>query len=300
MQTRNPFFSLRNFHPHRACKGLLAALLTGFLTACGAPTIQTTPAQAGPCETAYTAAAQAQTHTAPGNPLPVRYFSAGNASLSWSKAASLCPSQFDIDTMRAASARWTQASLAPLFGFSLPGADAETLNLDNVVALNIDDEALNGVALAEDRAGFEVGVLSARGSDGASLLLSDNHHSVASRLIALRHTQTGTNETDSSQGAASGNTSADPRQKVYDVANLINNPQVINDPSTGLRAPTMATVEMNCARESVTAVAKTHPSASTKHNATDKSLTALSDLAASRAYYALTLGYPAFDKALFK
>ncbi|WEV72076.1 hypothetical protein [Bifidobacterium sp. ESL0790] len=285
------------------------------MAACTAPTIQTTPTQAGPCETAYTAASQAQAHAAPGNPLPVRYFSAGNASLGWSEAAAQCPSQFDMDTMRAAQARWTQATMAPLFGFAAPGADAETMNLDNVVALNIDDEALNGVALAEDRAGFEVQVLTARGSDGASLLLSDNHHSVASRLISLRQglgETNGANKTSGSDGssgtagaggtadASGGNVSADPRQKVYDVTNLINNPQIIDDPSTGLRAPTMAVVEMNCARESVDAVAKTHPSASTKRNATDKSLAALSDLAASRAYYALTLGYPAFDEALFK
>ncbi|WEV42350.1 hypothetical protein OZX57_02450 [Bifidobacterium sp. ESL0682] len=271
------------------------------LAGCNAPRIESQTEQAGPCRSAYVDAVAATSHTTAGHPFIDRYLSAGNAAQDWRDAATLCSSQFSVYTMKSAQMQWLQQSLSPLVGANPTHSDAALANLNNVVALRVDNDALASMALAEDRAGFEIGVLAAKDVNNATLQLSDDHKAVASRLISL--------ETEGTSSAV--DTFTDPREKVYDVSNLLAHPDTIADPSTGLQAPTVAVAEMDCARESLTALSNTLPtsdrakndentSKDSRNTGSSKSLAVLSDLISSRIDLALSSGYPAFDAALYQ
>ncbi|WEV68997.1 hypothetical protein OZX73_06935 [Bifidobacterium sp. ESL0775] len=300
MKTRGIFPSLLNFLGRRVLPSATIMAFALPLAACNAPRIESPVESAGPCRTTYISAATVTTNATEGNPFIARYLAAGDAAQSWRQAATLCPSQFSVYTMKSAQMQWLQQSLSPIVGASPTHAKAALANLNDIVALNVSNDALASMALAEDRAGFEIEVLAARGVGGATLQLSDDHKAIASRLISL--------EAKDSSAAAAPN---DPRQKVYDVGNLLAHPDTITDPSTGLQAPTVAVAEMNCARESLTALANTFPTSNTAKNngsrdktprstGSSKSLAVLSDLISSRIYLALSLGYPAFDHALYE
>lgn len=303
MQTRRVFSSLRNFLSRRVLPGAAIAAFIVPLAACNAPRLESPIETAGPCKTAYTNAASANSHTTAGNPFIDRYLSAGNAVAAWRDAATLCPSQFSVYTMKSAQTQWLQQSLSPLVGTNPTHTDAALANLDDIVALNVSNDTLGSLALAEDRAGFAVEFLAAKGIDNATLQLSDDHKAVASRLISLETRDTGTTDAPN-----------DPREKVYDVANLLAHPDVIDDPSTGLQASTLAVTEMDCARESLTALSQALPVSNTDDSSTSagstsktsrsesssKTLAVLADLISSRIYLALSLGYPAFDAALYE
>ncbi|WEV47189.1 hypothetical protein OZX62_02580 [Bifidobacterium sp. ESL0690] len=258
---------------------------------------------AGPCKSAYTNAVSASSHTSAGNPFIDRYLSAGNAAQTWHDAATLCPSQFSVYTMKSAQMQWLQQNLSPLVGANPTHADAALANLNDIVALNVNNDTLGSLAKAEDRAGFAIEALAAKDVDHATLQLSDDHKAIASRLISLETRETG--------DASAPN---DPREKVYDVANLIAHPDTITDPSTGLQASTVAVIEMDCARESFTALTQALPVSNTdnssasadstskrsRNESSSKSLAMLADLISSRIYLALSLGYPAFDAALYE
>ncbi|WEV64456.1 hypothetical protein [Bifidobacterium sp. ESL0732] len=245
----------------------------------------------------------ANSHTTAGNPFIDRYLSAGNAVAAWQEAATLCSSQFSVYTMKSAQMEWLQESLSSIVGANPTHADAALANLDDIVALNVSNDTLGSLALAEDRAGFAIEFLAANDIDNATLQLSDNHKAVASRLISLETRDAGATDTPN-----------DPREKVYDVANLLAHPDVITDPSTGLQASTVAVTEMDCARESLTALSQTLPvsktddssggtgstSKSSRNESSSKTLAVLTDLVSSRIYLALSLGYPAFDTALYE
>lgn len=305
MQTRRNFSSLRNFLDRRVFPVAAIAALALPLAACNAPRIESPVEQAGPCRAAYSNAVSATSHTTAGHPFIDRYLSAGNAAQAWRYASTVCSSQFSVYAMKSTQMQWLQKSLSPLVGANPVFPNAALANLNNVIALRANNTTLGALALAEDRAGFEIEVLAARGVPHATLQLSDNHKAIAARLISLE----AANTTDPSQ-------TSDPRQKVYDVANLIAHPDTIMDPSTGLQASTVSVVEMDCARESLIALQQALPvsnkaddasssaaddtSKSQRSESSSKSLAVLSDLIASRAYLALSLGYPAFDNALFE
>ncbi|MDF7640465.1 hypothetical protein PT279_02510 [Bifidobacterium sp. ESL0784] len=273
------------------------------LAACNAPRIESPVESAGPCKTAYTNAVSATSHTTTGNPFIDRYLSAGNAVKSWREAATLCPSQFSVYTMKSAQMQWLQHNLSVLVGATATQPNPALANLDNIFALRVSNDTLASMALAEDRAGFEIQILAAKGAGNATLQLSDDHKAVASRLISL--------EIKDADVTAAPN---DPREKVYDVANLIAHPNTITDPSTGLQASTVAVSEMNCARESLAALSRALPvsksddssvgndnsSQNQKTESSGKTLAVLADLISSRIYFALSLGYPAFDAALYE
>ncbi|WEV75755.1 hypothetical protein [Bifidobacterium sp. ESL0800] len=304
MQTRRVFSSLRNFLSRRVLPGIAIAAFIIPLSACNAPRIESPVESAGPCKVAYTNAVIDNAHAIAGNPFIDRYLSAGNAAKSWREAATLCPSQFSVYTMKSAQMQWLQRNLSSLVDAPAAQPDAALASLDNIVALNIGNDTLGSLALAEDRAGFEIELLAAKGIDNATLQLSDDHKAIASRLISLE-----------TRDAGAANAPNDPREKVYDVANLVAHPDTITDPSTGLRASTVAVAEMNCARESLTALSQALPEASESDDSaagtgsnpnnprtesSSKSLAVLSELISSRIYLALSLGYPAFDAALYE
>ncbi|MBW3093855.1 hypothetical protein KIH75_00520 [Bifidobacterium sp. 64T4] len=130
-------------------------------------------------------------------------------------------------------------------------------------------------AVYEDRAGFSLGVLAARGVAGATLAASDAHKTAAQRLFSL-------------SGA-----SADPRQKVYEVDHLIASPNTIDDPANKIETSTVAAIEMNCARSYLEALS------GSKHTSR-ATLAWLADAATAHVWHAFELGYPLFDAALLE
>jgi hypothetical protein len=298
MQTGQIFSLLQNSLGRRILASATAIVTMLSLAACDSPRLESQAEQAGPCRSAYSNAMRSTSRTMAGNPFAARYLSAGDAAQAWKEAAASCPAQFGIYTMKSVQMQWIQTNLAPLTGVSSTvHPNAENANLNEVVALSLDNKTIGDVALAEDRAGFETEVLAAKGVNGATLRLSDDHKAVAARLISIEPHE-----------GMSNTRVEDPRQKVYDTNNLLAHPDVITDPSTDLQAPTIAVVEMDCARESLTALASaltvSGDDDGTKHRdnvtggATGTSLAVLSDLISSRAYLALSEGYPATDAAL--
>ncbi|WP_143242387.1 hypothetical protein [Bifidobacterium bohemicum] len=247
---------------------------------------------------------------APGNPTAARYLAGSAAARTWLDVAANCPSRFGEGVMKSAQLRHTSDIWAQKSGFATSPVNEAHENLNEIARLDVPDEALTQMALAEDRAGFEVGVLAARNNPDATLALSDAHKAVAERLISL--------------AGGDGRTGADdPRRKVYNVSALLAHPYAIEDPATKLTAPTLAVIEMICARADVEALNDTTgkngkaapsskpstPGSPTTHPASPDNQSSVEDptatvklatLIASRAYFAMTLGYPATDAALFK
>lgn len=266
-----------------------------------------------PCESAYSTATEAMsTLRADGwQPLGARYAAALTAQDQWIDVAAECADRFDEGTIRAAQSRYLFRSVAGRLGIETGGnttlSDVSALSGTDV--LDIAGTVLDGMALAEDRAGFSVEILTARGASGASLALSNGHKTTGERLISLA----GTKPTD------------DPRQKVYEVGTLLANPVTATDPANGLRASTLAVVEANCAREELAAVSgetgqtgtdeasgassdsgtgsgdseSSESSASSDTATRADALRALARLIGSRLDLAFETGYPATDHALF-
>lgn len=91
---------------------------------------------------------------------------------------------------------------------------------------------------------------------------------------------------------------------------MLAHPDTMLDSATGLTAPTDATIEMNCARSEITAIAGSSNAANdhsqsrvtNAKQSTDsraQSLGVLAGLIADRVKLALDWGYPSFDEALF-
>ena len=146
------------------------------------------------------------------------------------------------------------------------------------------------MAVAEDRAGFAIEVLAARGQTaGATLALSDMHKTAGQQLVALAN---GNFDDSGAQSSSSGQN--DPRQKVYAIDQLLANPTAIADKASGQTVPTAAAIEMDCARAQIKAVTES------KSSTESDTLLILAALAAKHAYTAFQLGYPATDAALFE
>ena len=145
------------------------------------------------------------------------------------------------------------------------------------------------MAVAEDRAGFAIEVLAARGQTaGATLALSDMHKTAGQQLVALA------NGNFDDSGAQSSLPANDPRQKVYAIDQLLANPTTIADKASGQTVPTAAAIEMDCARAQIKAVTES------KSSTESDMLLILAALAAKHAYTAFQLGYPATDAELFE
>ena len=107
---------------------------------------------------------------------------------------------------------------------------------DDVESLDVDSKSLATAAQAEDRAGFAMEVLAARNNGHATLDISDRHKTTSQRFASFSGT-------------------IDDRRKTYEATALLAHPDTMLDSATGLTAPTDATIEMNCARSEITAIA---------------------------------------------
>lgn len=207
------------------------------------------------CERSYVAASSSyDVVTEAGKPLLLRWLLASRAQSQWINVAADCADRFAEGVIRAAQASLFASRLAVRLGITVNSGNEHTaVSLDNVTSLDVSESTLTGMALAEDRAGFSVEVLAARGSSDATLAIADEHKATGERLISLADAH---NRSTSTSSDSTGTSSAinDPRQKVYDVSSLLTNASDIVDPATGLRASTYAVVEINCAREELAAV----------------------------------------------
>lgn len=333
MQTRQPHKSARPATRMRRSATALALAAILPLAACSAPRLDgRAEAEWEPsaCESALYDALDHDDVATSTLPIMQRYFAAYSAWSEWLDVAANCPARFDEGVIRAAQA----ANRAVTLGTRL-GVDEQTW-ADRVYAdvLSNEDQCdqlatqvdLANAALAEDRAGFAVEVLTAHDIADTSLSLSDWHKTVASLLASAAD--------------------EDLRQSVYDVSVLLNEPDTTIDEANGLRASTVAIIEMDCARSLIEAAdaggstddgsgsdtdadadessdggdggdatdstdASTDDSADigdadgTDTDATDadydgsvEALHAYAALASAHIYHALRLGYPAFDEAL--
>ncbi|MCH9275152.1 hypothetical protein JS533_002515 [Bifidobacterium amazonense] len=336
-----------------ACSPLVARLVatavtlaaTLSLSSCAAPRfVGRAESEQAPsaCESAYYSASDATAVSSAGSGWPAvrRYLAARSAASAWIEVAAQCTERFSEGVIRAAQSQHTAAVLGDRLGLDDGGtsethtddaqaddtvqsdddagvtsADLAPADITSTAAnaahdltgvddLSVDASVLSSMALAEDRAGFVVEILTARGNDDdATLALSSMHKSAGERLVSL-------------SGVAPAD---DPRQKTYDVSQLVAHPDGIADPATGLAAPTLAVAEINCAREELAAlspggVAGTSASSSASSSASGASassslngeareqtasLRLLARFVASRAARAFSYGYPAFDQALF-
>ncbi len=270
-----------------------------------------------PCESAYSTATEVMStlHADGWQPLGARYAAALTAQDQWIDVAAECTDRFDEGTIRAAQSRHLFRSIAGRLGIETGGGEttlSDVSALSGTDVLDIAGTVLDGMALAEDRAGFSAEILTARGASGASLALSNGHKTTGERLISLA----GTKPAD------------DPRQKVYEVGALLANPTTATDPANGLRASTLAVIEANCAREELAAVSgetgqtgqtgtdeasgtsgtsgdsgtgsgSSGDSASSDTATRTDALRTLARLIGSRLDLAFEAGYPATDHALF-
>lgn len=281
MQTRQrqslPAAGRRN-RRFRAVSAVMTLMLTAGLAGCGAPALPALDARVSdaetpsPCETAYDTAASRTGTMHADLPLLQRIAASRSADAAWHAVTAACSERAEEGTVRAAQTGNEAATLA-----SRAHAAAQspaTVDFADVVRLSLPDAAVEQLALAEDRAGFALQVLAARGVQGATLAISDNHRTVAERLLSL----TGSQE--------------DPRHKVYATDLLLAHPNTVVDPATGLAAPTVAVVEMDCARAWLEALRNAD-------GVTDATLRVVTQAATARLWRAFALGYPAADWALF-
>ena len=353
MQTR-----LHDHRPHRPSSIVAAAAVTAaVLTTAGC----TTPRFEGraeseqtvsDCERAYYAAVDAETSLT--GPFVLQSLAAADAATQWLDVAVDCPSRFgegvtnavrltsryatagigaddgtnDTDDAAAIATADIWPSLTAARDAADPSASSASASDDTTgTAAAIPASALAAMALAEDRAGFILQIMAARGDGDVTLAMSDAHHTAGERLFSL-------------SGLAIDD---DPRLKTYDASALLDHPSTLVDPATGLSAPALAVVEMNCAREEIAAVDPSGDDAdsgtadtagtatdgtATDDTATDDTATgasdadgtatddsgatasssadaarttrrALAELIASRLRLAFDHGYPMFDEALF-
>lgn len=286
--------------PRLAALAVSCALIAP-LAGCAAPHLESRNADAskpGACESAYLTASAGtggDAGTADEQPMMMRYLNELAATNAWIDVASTCTSRFAEGAMRSAQVAYAAETLGTTLGVTPP--TPPTVDYGDVVHLNAGADALAAMSLAEDRAGFALEVLAARGVENATLAASDNHKTAAQRLFSL-------------SGASS-----DPRKKVYAVDKLIANPDMIDDSAAGVAAPTVAVVEMDCARAYLDAMSgatdtdltdSTDSTDSTETTGSDavspshKTLAWLARMAAARAWRALELGYPSADSALFQ
>lgn len=120
--------------------------------------------------------------------------------LAWIDVAGYCSGRFAEGTLRDAQTKQWLAFLADKFGQSAP--EVTPARLDGVTSANVDRSVLDAMAVAEDRAGFAIEVLAARGQTaGATLALSDMHKTAGQQLVALAN---GNFDDSGAQSSSSG------------------------------------------------------------------------------------------------
>ena len=266
-----------------------------------------------------------------GSPMMVRFVAGQSVPLTWIDVATYCPGRFGEGVLRDAQTKAQLSSLAERLGGVAP--TVTPARLDGVTSAVAGTDVLDAMAVAEDRAGFALEVLAARGrTDGATLTLSDMHKTAGQQLVSLADgswgagsgnsgesgesdsdsgesdsgspSGSGTSSNDgdngsttasgSSNGTGNAGTHTDHRKKVYDISQLLANPTTIADKASGQTVPTAAAIEMDCARAEIKAVTDADAQFD------DTTLSILAALAAKHAYTAIQLGYPATDAALFE
>ena len=327
MQTRPLWFDSARRALAVACAGAMLCSLT----ACSMPRLAgraEAERTMSPCEQALTLVND-HDWAGDGSPMMVRFVAGQSVPLTWIDVATYCPGRFGEGVLRDAQTKAQLSSLAERLGGVAP--TVTPARLDGVTSAVAGTDVLDAMAVAEDRAGFALEVLAARGqTDGATLALSDMHKTAGQQLVSLADGSWGTasgssgdSGSDSSSGsgnsgsgassdggnsgnsgstAASGTsngdgnagTHADPRQKVYNISQLLANPVTIADKASGQTVPTAAAIEMDCARAEIKAVIDADAQFD------DTTLSILAALAAKHAYTAIQLGYPATDAALFE
>lgn len=260
----------------RALAAAIFCVIALSLAGCTAPQLEAQvdeTSQLSTCERSYESATRSSTIYRSAGLLMARYLAARTAITSWTAVAVSCPTRLSEGIVHAAQASYVSQRWARRLG--LESSTPETVDFSEVAQLNMDTDALLNIVLAEDRAGFCMEVLAAREMPNAALSIADNHKTVAQRLFSV-------------SGADS-----DPRQKVYAVDQLLAHPDGIDDPANGLAAPTVAVVEMNCARSWLDALkqAKTLSRSSKEW---------MSKASINRLWRAFTFGYPSFDEALLQ
>ncbi|WP_314687336.1 hypothetical protein [uncultured Bifidobacterium sp.] len=256
---------------------VLATVIVVILPAsCGVPRISgalEAERRISRCDAEDVAAVTVSTRMTGKEPLSLRFLAAREASSLWSSVATGCPARFAEGVMHTVQALRVESSLADALGQdgpSMPSVDTAAVS-----ALDIDHQALATMAVAEDRAGFVIGLLAARNVTGATLALSDFHRALGQRLAS----------------AATG--ADDRRREFYDVSTLLSHPTVVSDSSTGLEVPTAALAEIDCARGIASEV-----TAATSGVTRAGVLSTLSSLVATPLVRGLDLGYPSLDSAL--
>ncbi|KFI92586.1 hypothetical protein BISA_0278 [Bifidobacterium saguini DSM 23967] len=269
-------------HGEQLVAALCASAMLCALSACSMPRLAgraEAEQQLSPCEKALTTARAGNTPPQ-GTPQLQYYVTELAAPLAWIDVAGHCTDRFAEGTLRNAQSKMVVALLADKYGQSAP--EVTPARLDGVTTASISASALDAMALAEDRAGFAIEVLAARGATaGATLPLSDMHKTAAQQLVSLVDTMHSSAHTD-------------PRQKVYAIENLLANPVTIADKASEQNVPTTAAIEMDCARAEIEAVT------STKAKPDTDTTMILAALVAKHAYTAMQLGYPSSDAALFE
>lgn len=292
----------------RVASIVAACALIAPLAGCSAPHLEARNADAarlGTCESAYLAASDGTPGLSDAyaqRPALMRYLLSRTAGEAWLTVAASCTGRFAEGALRSAQVSAVTQRLGGALGIASP--TPPTVDYGDVVALDAAPAALDAISLAEDRAGFSIEVLAARGARNATLAASDNHKTAAQRLFSL-----------------SGSTD-DPRRKVYAVDELLAHPDTIEDPATGVTANTVAVIEMNCARAYLDAIGgaddedtgdaasdttdaaetsdATRDTTGTSDTASEKTLHLMARMAAARAWHAMELGYPTGDAALFR
>lgn len=295
MQTRSTPSLFRRKPFLRMIISGLAAALSVTLSACSAPRLsgraESEHLQQSPCEQAYGSATLNDTRAKAGHLVVMRYLSAAQAQRQWLLVAANCSQRFAEGSIHSAQNALIHQSLANQLDQALDKADTESSSLEQGDVAHITGSILAAMALAEDRAGFAVETMASRHIPNASISTSDDYKAAASRLMS----------------ASSG--ANDPRQKVYAVGTILAHPAAVVDAPTGLRAPTLAAVEIDCAREEITAIngTDTHTNAATSSSSTgyngsrerERGLLTLATLVSGHALTAFDEGYPSFDHALF-
>ncbi|MBT1175572.1 hypothetical protein JS530_08700 [Bifidobacterium sp. LC6] len=246
-----------------------------------------------PCETALTTA-NAASSLPKGTPELHYYLTELAAPLAWIDVAGQCTDRFAEGVLRNAQSKTVVTLLADKYGQTAP--EVTPARLDGVTTATVSVSTLDAMAVAEDRAGFAIEVLAARGQTaGATLELSDMHKAAAGQLVSLADAVHDSASDGTGDGSATQQSSShtDPRQKVYAIDTLLANPATIMDKASGQQVPTAAAIEMDCARAEIKAV-----SASKSKPSTNTALI-LAALAAKHAFNAIALGYPSSDAALF-
>ena len=293
MQTRSPLFPSVSSTSRRVCVLACIGVLVASLTACSAPRIAgraEAELQPSPCEKAYAdATANADIMADRSRHIVMRYLAAQEAVSDWANTAAYCPARFADGTLRSAQARHMARALGDQLSVAV--APITLSRFDDVESLDVDSKSLATAAQAEDRAGFAMEVLAARNSGHATLDISNRHKTTSQRFASFSGT-------------------IDDRRKTYEATALLAHPDTMLDSATGLTAPTDATIEMNCARSEITAIAGSSNAANdhsqsrvtNAKQSTDsraQSLGVLAGLIADRVELALDWGYPSFDEALF-